>query len=317
MATDEDLSRSVGRLIMRFAIFGYTTTNLGDDVQSLAAAAMLPRVDAYVERERLDKVRLPEPHRLVMNSWFAIKRFRGTPSESIEPYYFGQCVGRPELVNDAWLAEWRRRQPIGVRDTYSVAVLRERGIDAYYSGCLTTFMGRFFHRPVKREGIVFVDVPAEMERFIPEDVRARARRITNETGKGETNQKRRFEKIAGVLDIVRSAEMVVTRRLHTALPCVGFGTPVTVYLEGSEKNRRRFSGADRFVPIVFHDGKIPEGETWIAPQEVVVPDDMEPAFARLTEAFGVTVAPRWSSVAELVASLPDLPRQPEGLRRFI
>jgi hypothetical protein len=220
-------------------------------------------------------------------------------------------------VNDAWLAEWRRNQPIGLRDTYSVGVLREAGVDAYYSGCLTTFMGRFFHPPAKREGVVFVDVPAEMERFIPEDVRARARRITNETGKGETHQKSRFEKIARVLDVVRSAEMVVTRRLHTALPCVGFGTPVTVYLEGSQKNRRRFSGADRFLPIVFHDGKTPEEPSWIAPRAAVVPDDMEPGFARLAETFGVTVAPRWHSVAELVASLPDLPREPRGLRRYV
>jgi hypothetical protein len=302
---------------MRFAIFGYTTTNLGDDVQSLAAAALLPRVDAYVERERLDKVRLAEPHRLIMNSWFAIKRWRGVPSPSLQPYYFGQCVGRPELVNDAWLSEWRRHQPVGLRDTWSVSVLREQGIDAYYSGCLTTFMGRFFHPPERREGVVFVDVPAGMERFIPEDLRARARRITNETGKGDTNQKSRFEKIAKVLDVVRTAELVVTRRLHTALPCVGFGTPVTVYLEGSEKNRRRFSGADRFLPIVFHDGTTPETPSWIAPRAAVVPDDMEPGFARLAESFGVTPGPRWRSVAELVASLPDLPREPQGLRRYV
>jgi hypothetical protein len=301
---------------MRYAIFGFSTPNLGDDVQALAAALLLPRIDAYVDRERLDQVKLAEPHHLIMNSWFAIKRYKATPSASIVPHYFGQCVGRPELLNSAWLEEWKRNAPIGCRDTASVKILRDRGIDAHFTGCLTSWMGRFFHPPKSRDGVIFVDVPEAMEAYIPESIRSRARRLTNETGKGNMDQRDRFRKIAAIIDVLRSAEMVVTRRLHTALPCVGFGTPVTVYLEGSEKNRGRFSGIDGFLPIIFHDGEKPVDDAgWIEPQAVTIPVEIEAHFQNLLKAFATTDAPRFSSMAEFVETLPDLPREPGSFLR--
>lgn len=300
---------------MRHAIFAFSTPNLGDEVQALAAALLLPRVDAYVDRDRLDKVRLKEVHAVIMNSWFAVKRYRAVPSVDLRPYYFGQCVGRSDLLNPDWIAEWKRHEPIGCRDTHSVALLRDQGIDARFTGCLTTWMGRFLHPPVKREGVVFVDVPEALERFIPEDIRRRASRITNATAKRGGTPRKRFERAAELCDVIRTAEMVVTRRLHTALPCVGFGTPVSVYLKAAEGNRARFSGSDRFLPIVFHDGERPlaDGPTWIAPQAVTVTADMEAHFQALCAHFGTPDAPRWTSMAECVATLPDVPRAPRSL----
>ena len=299
---------------MRFAIFGFDTPNLGDDVQALAAAALLPRIDAYVNRDRLDKVRLPQTCKLIMNSWFAIKRYHATPSQSIEPIYFGQCIGRPELLNDAWLAEWRKHQPIGLRDRHSVDLLRRYGVEAHFTGCLTTWMGRFFAVPERREGIVFLDVPEEMESFIPADIRGRAERITNATAKGNDDQPSRFRACAKILDRLRTAEMVVTRRLHASLPCVGFGTPVTVYLEGGTKNRRRFSGSDEIMPVIYHDGKRPEGEVWVAPRACSPTAEMEAHFKALCERLGVTVSPRWTSVSQMVEQhLPEIAREPRSL----
>jgi len=299
---------------MPYAIFGFTTPNLGDDVQALAAALLLPQVDAYVDRDNLDKVKLSEPHQLIMNSWFAIKRHKAVPSDSVIPHYFGQCVGNPKILNSVWLNEWKKRAPIGCRDTYSVDALTERGISAFFSGCLTTWMGRFFKPPEKREGIVFVDVPEQIEKFIPQNVRDRATRITNFISTKSLNQIERFKKTAELCDIVRTAEAVVTRRLHTALPCVGFGTPVTVYLEGSVKNRRRFSGMDRFLPISFHDGEsIVEGEQWIEPVAVNVPSDLEAGFNQLLNQLGSTAEPRYDSVVDFVNTLPSLPREPRSI----
>ncbi|HUF56191.1 MAG TPA: polysaccharide pyruvyl transferase family protein [Thermohalobaculum sp.] len=301
---------------MKHAIFAFTTPNLGDEVQALAQGLVLPSVDAYVDRDRLDRVRLAEPHGVIMNSWFAVRRHRATPSSSLRPHYFGQCVGRPELVNEAWLAEWRRHQPIGCRDTHSVGLLAAQGIEARFTGCLTTFMGRFVAPPRRREGIVLVDVPEAMERHIPEPVRRRARRITNVPPARGAGPKARLLQAARLCDVIRGAEAVVTRRLHTALPCVGFGTPVTVYLKDAPTNRARFSGADGFLPIVLHDGeRVPEGRpTWIEPRPVAVPEDMEQPFRELCRHFGTQEAPRFESVTAFAETLPDLPREPAGLR---
>jgi hypothetical protein len=300
---------------MRYATFGFDTPNLGDDVQALAAALLLPTVDALVDRDRLDKIRLSEPHHLIMNSWFAIKRYKAVPSDSLIPHYFSHCIGRDELINQVWLAHWKKQQPIGCRDMYTATLLKKHGIDAYFTGCLTTWMGRFFKEPTKREGIVFVDVPPAMERYIPEEIRNRAERITNKPIKNiRYDQYARWREVAEICDRIRTAEMVVTRRLHTALPCVGFGTPVTVYLNGAEKNRRRFSGHDRFMPIVFHDGsQVENSMEWIDPRIVTVPDDIEEHFQQLAATLGSTVEARWNSMAEFVDTLPTLQRNPKSL----
>jgi hypothetical protein len=299
---------------MKNAVFGYSTPNLGDDVQALAAAMLFPNVDSYVNRDMLDRVSLATQHKIIMNSWFAVKRYKATPSQSLSPIFFGQCIGRPELVNEEWLKVWKAHEPIGCRDLNTVDTLGANGIQAYYSGCLTTWMGRFINPPARREGVIFVDVPQAMERYIPEDIRARARRITNDTAKGVTNQKERFFKAAKVLDEVRCAKMVVTRRLHTALPCVGFGTPVTVYLENKERNLQRFSGADRFLPIILHRNDAPlEGEGWINPTAVMPTSEMEAGFSTLLAKLNAQQLPRWQSVEEFVHSLPDAPVEPQGL----
>jgi hypothetical protein len=292
------------------AVFSFSTPNLGDDVQAIAAALLLPSVDTYVDRDRLDKTKLSEPHRLIMNSWFAIKRYKAIPNENIRPIYFGQCVGREDLLNPVWISEWKRHQPIGCRDTKSVSTLTSLGIDAHFTGCVTTYMGRFFKAPVSRSGVLFVDVPACVERHIPDDIRTLAVRITNETANPDASPKERFRSAAKLLDALRSAEMVVTRRLHTALPCIGFETPVTVYLNNDPKNRGRFSGSDQLLPMIFHDkdGGV-TGPSWKAPSVPNIPSEMERHFHSLVATLGSNVERRWESVAEFVETLPDRPRE--------
>lgn len=298
---------------MRCAVFGFDTPNLGDDVQSLASALVVPQVDAYVCREQLDKVSFDEPHHLIMASWFAIKKYHAIPSDNINPYYFSQCIGRKELVNKSWLAEWRKNAPIGCRDKKSLETLQENNIDAYFSGCLTAWMGRFFEKPAKRKGIIFLDVPPEMERLIPEELSRDAIRISNHIGDiNPRDQLARFKRVAELYDILREAELVVTRRLHGALPCIGFETPVTVYLHDTPKNRGRFSGHDEYLPIVFHDGQKPLGDKgWMEPIIPSLPSTLEINFKRLCDYFETNPEQKWRSVREFVDELPIFERKPE------
>lgn len=302
---------------MKHAVFGFRTPNLGDDVQSIAAALLLPQVDAYVDRDALDKVRLEIPHTLIMNSWFAIKRYKAVPSPSLNPIYFGFCVGRPELMNSTWLYELDGRM-VGCRDTQTVDLLLANGIEAYFSGYLTTWMGRFFYKPTRRQGVLFVDLPEAMERFVPDHIRRRAERRTAEIPDLNIPQHERFRKAAQLLDELRSAEMVVTRRLHTALPCIGFGTPVTVYLESTHKNIGRFSGSDRLLSMVLHDDSAPKGPSWIDPKDDTAPsNEMETHFQSLLMTLGATDPRRYASVVEFVDTLPDARRHAPGLRRHL
>lgn len=305
--------------LAKHAIFGFTTPNLGDDVQAIAAALLLPKVDAYVDRDALDRVRFDVPHHLIMNSWFAIKRYAAIPHRSLVPHYFGFSVGRDELINPSWLAEWARHASIGCRDRHSVMLLRRNGVDAHFTGCLTTWMGRFLPPPAKRDGVLFVDVPAAMEPYIPEKVRRNAVRLTSGITEQRHDPQARFLAAARLLDTLRAAELVVTRRLHVALPCVGFGTPVAVYLEDDAKNRRRFSGSDALLPMVLHDGEKPvDGPAWREPATASLPPEMEDAFEKLLDGLGVarpSAHPRWNSVVDLVKTLPVRRRHSASLLR--
>ena len=58
--------------------------NAGDYIQSLAAAQYLPRVDKYLNREKLSEYK-GEPVKLIMNGWFMHQPECWPPSKQIFP----------------------------------------------------------------------------------------------------------------------------------------------------------------------------------------------------------------------------------------
>lgn len=253
---------------MKVASFAFTTPNLGDDLQVMAAVRHLPRVDRLVDRDFMGEHRLPEQHAVVMNSWFQLgrrhphfpylKRRDLAPSQAYQPIFHGFCVGSDKILKRGWTEYLRARQPIGCRDVGSAEKLQSLGIDSYWSGCLTLTLGDNLPRiPAgERKGVYLVDLPPEVEKeFVPAEISRQAIRLSNETPKAIVNDPlARMNFIARICDRLRHAELVVTRRLHTALPCVAFGTPVVVFVETHPNNTRRFSGYDRFIPVSFRGG---------------------------------------------------------------
>lgn len=294
------------------ALFSYTTPNLGDDTQSLATAMIMGAPDCYVDRDRLDGVRLPERHTLVMNSWFAIKRYEAIPeAASIEPVFFGYCMGRRELVNDKWLTFLARHQPIGCRDTETVEWLTGQGIEAHMTGCITLWMG---HRltPVpqgKRQGIYMVDVPEGIERLIPVSIRERAVRLTQEPDKSLrwAGQKARFRAIARFYDMLAGAELVLTRRLHTMLPCVAFQTPVIGFVpaDRAKDKNMRFGGYDRFIALARYRGDaLLSTPDYSNRTPAVIPADLQQRFESLLKRVGNRMdGVRFSSISAAVEDL--------------
>jgi hypothetical protein len=245
---------------MKTAILGYRTKNLGDDMQAISAAAHLPWIDAIAHRDRLDAARLSEPHLTIMASWFLVRNWKRPPTAEIAPLFYGFCLGRDELLETGWRGYLERHAPIGARDTRTVEKLSGVGIEAFRTGCITLFLGRMLEPvpPEKRSGVVLVDVPESAMGLIPPEIVARAETITNQSPpEVRYDPLARVAHIARIAERLRRAEMVVTRRLHTALPCVGFRTPVVAIVEDTPSNRGRFSGYDRFLPVIFHKGGAP------------------------------------------------------------
>jgi len=272
------------------AVFGLTTPNLGDDLQALTVAMHAPHVSTLLHRESLAKGQTEARHVLVMNYWFMSKGWKAAPHANVDPIFHGFCVGRDELLAYRWPDYLARHAPIGCRDARSVALLTEKGIAAYWSGCITLFLGRKVE-PVPahaRRGVLFVDVAPEAEALIPPDLVRRAERLSNTVPEAIRNDPvARWAHIARICDRIRTAELVVTRRLHTALPATGFGTPVALVVHNKPQDVRRFSGYERFLPLLIHDdGKLVKGIDWDAVTAPVIPEELVGHYQSFLEVLG-------------------------------
>lgn len=295
---------------MKFAAFTFATQNIGDDVQALAAALFSRRLDALVARDALAEAPLREPHACVFNSWFLVGNDFRPPSPMIEPLMHGVCIGRDHLMKTPWREYLAAHGPVGARDTVTLELLQAHGIESYWSGCLTTFMGERLSAPAERRGVLFVDVDAETEaRFVPGEIAARAERMTNFTPPSVTpDPLRRLGFAMALMARLARAELVVTRRLHVALPCVGLGTPVCVLPDPAIASaRRRFAGYAGWLPLRFKD-EDPAGLDfdWTAPRPAVAPPEMRAPFERLVarlETLGLHSPERVDPAAPLPARL--------------
>ena len=68
----------------------------------------------------------------------------------------------------------------------------------------------------------------------------------------EYDEKERIEKAKLQLKNIASAKLVITSRIHTALPAVAFGTPVLFLSDGLEhpNQKSRLDGMEQFFPII-------------------------------------------------------------------
>jgi hypothetical protein len=240
---------------MPFALFSYHTTNLGDEIQSIAARQFLPSVDALIDRDRPDKLPdgAPESCRIVFNGWHTHGPEYWPPSPRLIPLLISMHVTnevypanagglRPAdaLLTGANLAYLRAHAPVGARDLWTMERLREKGVDAYFSGCLTLTLGTGEQRR-RRDYVCATDLwPKLMER-LRKHTRGRIVAVTHAESSAASFDER-MRRAARLLSIYAHAKCVVTSRLHCALPCLALGTPVLLLTVA--RDAYRFSGLD-------------------------------------------------------------------------
>lgn len=231
--------------------------NAGDYIQSLAAAQFLPWVDKYVNREKLNEYsggRL----KMILNGWFMHRPGQWPPSPDIDPLvtsFHLNCQAKSGMLSAAGIDWLKRNAPIGCRDPYTYNLLTNAGIRSYLSGCLTTtFENKYGERT---DDIYFADVLFRVpgwstsarttreffkaiisgdvirmntrtrlleELFTPELLK-KAKTISH-YHPSRHSEKERFAVAEDFLKKYATAKLVVTSRLHCALPCLAFGTPV-------------------------------------------------------------------------------------------
>jgi len=202
--------------------------NSGDEIQSIAGVQFLPCVNHFVDRE----IGLPRAEGFLWgNAWwgkFELPLTSARLNITLVAAHFNDM----SLIekNIEWFRGYvRENGPIGARDTGTLEGLKELGIPAYFSACMTLMMSiRNPTRNMRGRRIFVVDVnSAHLPVKVLSDpdvefITANYPRYNNTVTRLE-----RFEYAFSILDkYAQDARLVITSRIHSALPAIALGVPV-------------------------------------------------------------------------------------------
>ena len=141
------------------SIRGRKELNIGDYVQALASSQFLPAQEGFVNREELKSYN-GEDCCLIMNGWFMHDPSQWPPSPHIHPIFVAFHLNssvKDDMLSEEGINYLKRYEPIGCRDYFTMNLLHEKNIKAYFSGCLTLTLGKTYKTSIKEEKYYFVD----------------------------------------------------------------------------------------------------------------------------------------------------------------
>ena len=238
---------------MPYALLRYDTTNLGDEIQSIAARQFLPSIDLLVDRDRPNHLppEAKDSYKIVFNGWHTHAPENWPPSPDLDPLLVSVHITaempslnksrlRPSetLLQGRNLEYFKAHAPVGARDLWTKRLFEDHGVESYFSGCMTLTLGTGAER---RRGNYVCAV--DLAKPVLQQLRRRARSslvpVSHEDAvtRSFDDRMRAAEKR---LSLYAHAKCVVTSKLHCALPCLALGTPVLFVI--SAPDSYRFSG---------------------------------------------------------------------------
>ena len=224
---------------MKYGLMYYKDTdNIGDDIQTYVAKRFLPHIDYYIDRESLNCF-IPKEKEyvsMIMNGWYIHNKCAWPPSPYINPLLISMHfmsidetdVGDKYIqgIGGKYLQQYG---PVGARDVETMKRLERNGIEAFFSGCMTLTLQKF-ENVQKNNKIFLVDASDNIkEKVKKENTDYEIEEITHWTIQDEISKKtveQRMQDVENLLKKYQGAHLVITNRLHVALPCIALGTPV-------------------------------------------------------------------------------------------
>lgn len=255
---------------MKFALMKYDyTTNLGNEIQSIAAKRFLPKIDYYIDHEKLNLFQNREKVKMIMNGWYLDCLESWPPSKDIDPLLISmhftlsanntkKVISTPESKDF-----FSSYGPVGCRDYSTLNLMKELDIDSYYSGDLTlTLEGRNIKNDYKyivvnlynpHEIIEFVKTKTEIDIFEiqQESIWSYKQKYLDRrpmkyslTSFYDANEK--FFIAENLLRIYENAHCIITDRVHCALPCLALKTPV-LFIDSAKFAPERTKGLHKLL----------------------------------------------------------------------
>lgn len=238
---------------VKFGLYKYTnSTNIGDEIQSIAARRFLPQVDYFIDRDKVGDWYLPKHKKkddttftkLIANSWYMSEPFAWPiQNADIDPLFISMHIETEipkvkEIFSSPESVEYlKQHQPIGCRDISTEKFFQKLGIQTYFSGCLTLTLRRDPY--IKKEEFILA---AGVNDATYEKIKEQTDRVVIRIDSHSENEDS-FQTAEKYLYLYQSAHCVVTSRLHAMLPSLALETPVLFISDGAmTASLSRFDG---------------------------------------------------------------------------
>lgn len=251
------------------------SNNIGDFIQSLAAAQYFDEIEYYIDRDYINDYSHLGDIDLIFAGWFMHTPHCGTyafedndvtkkkfiwcqchesgndlnwpPPKNINPVFVSFNISNENLLNAAGSKEYLiKHGPIGCRDYHTLEILQKHNIPSFFSGCLTLTLKSKFKESDRTNKIYVVDCPVPDEYKDDENVEKIVHTFSKKELFDLTIQEK-LDKAQELLDKYATAKLVITSRLHCMAPCLAFNTPI-IWLpkhkaggDTSKHNRPEFS----------------------------------------------------------------------------
>jgi len=240
-----------------FGYVSYSSFNIGDDIQSVAAKRFLPANSVGINREYIGAADSDEIVHTIVNGWFMhTKNFAWylktpAPAKSWPP---APCIN-PLLVSihltegfikEAFSEEaveyLKENGPVGARDLPTLKELQARDIPSYFSGCLTLTLE---NKSKTRIPVIYaVDIDKECVDYIKAHTTLPVVSIEHCNFNFQWTSERRLKHAEWLLTRYEKAHCVITTRFHASMPCLALETPVLLI---NSQGDRRFDGIRELV----------------------------------------------------------------------
>lgn len=243
-----------------YQIEGLKRNNLGDVIQGIAAEQFLPENSNYVDREMLSSL-VNEPGFLIGNGWFQHEFENFPPPPNIKPFYISVHIAKSDFIKIKRVREhFKANAPIGCRDKKTMWLMRGFGIPAYYSSCLTLTLKNKNSIVKSNSEIIWVDnvdhpVPFKIEVKLNELIPNGFSKISHDPISRFSN----FDNyvfnnkiiVNEFIERYNNAKLVLTTKIHCALPCIGMGVPVI--LIHPNPSDPRLTVLNKLIKIISYD----------------------------------------------------------------
>lgn len=272
-----------------FYVLKYNSGNLGDDIQTVATTDLLDDLSIdykYVFRDMIGSTFFSpfENNYVIMNGWFtngygfdeyysrsdhSLVNPTWPPKGNFIPIFYSFHIAEwgwprevpPKMIDEESISFYKSKLPVGCRDEHTKNLLQNHSVETYWSGCMTlTFnKAKYIKSNLSKETTYLVDVPDSVCPAVME-------KLTNTSGYNYMVQKLshnispysfdildRFELAKRHLTAYANAKLVITTRLHVALPCLAFGTPVLFLFDPSDAANSRYADYIKFLTAFSFD----------------------------------------------------------------